>query len=201
MLMAVGLLAGCNEQSQTKETNISGALPDLAFTMTQARTGKTVTAADFKGKVTMLYFGYTFCPDICPLTLANVDRVLKKLGPKAKQVRFLFVTVDPNRDTLAVLKQYVSAFGPDVVGLRGNPDQIAALAKRYRVAYSVSPAKNGKPYTVSHSSAIYVFDKSGKARVLMTTMATSKPNIDGAVSDLTHLIEQNENPSLLQRLM
>jgi protein SCO1/2 len=200
LVVAVSGLAGCGDDSHWHETDVTGALPALDFTMTRAADGKTVSADDFAGKVTLLYFGYTFCPDICPLTLANVSRVLSNLGDKAKDVRVLFVTVDPNRDTLQVLKKYTESFGPEVVGLRGNDDQIAALAKRYRVAYSVTPEKNGKPYTVTHSSAIYVFDQTGKVRLLITSMATPTPGIDGATADLKRLIEQGGSPSLLQRL-
>ncbi len=108
--------------------------------MTDAMTGQKVTAADFRGKVVLLYFGYTQCPDFCPTTLTNLTHVLDRLGARAKDVRVLFVTVDPNRDTLPVLKQYAAAFGPQVVGLRGTPDELANLARRYRVGYSVMPA-------------------------------------------------------------
>ena len=105
---------------------------------------KTTTAADYKGKVVLLYFGYTYCPDVCPTTLFNIAQMLKTMGKRADDVRVLFVTVDPNRDTLPVLKQYTEAFAPQVVGSRGTPDQLAALAKRYRVAYSVE-LKESRP--------------------------------------------------------
>jgi protein SCO1/2 len=193
-LVAPGLI-GCGGESQWHETDVTGSLPTLDFTMTRASDGKTVTADDFAGKVVLLYFGYTFCPDICPLTLANVSRVLRNLGEKAKDARVLFVTVDPNRDTLPVLKKYTESFGPEVVGLRGNADQIAALAKRYRVAYSVTPEKDGKPYTVTHSSAIYVFDQTGKVRLLITSMASPTPDVDGATADLSTLLDQGGSPS------
>ncbi len=113
----------------------------------------------------------------------------------------LFVTVDPNRDTIPVLNDYVSAFGPEVVGLRGTPDQLAALAKRYRVVYSVTPAKGDQPYAVTHSSAIYVFDQSGKIRLLITSMSTNAPDIDGATADLGQLVEQANPPGFFQRIL
>ena len=194
-------LAGCTADAKWHETDLTGAMPDLAFTMTSAATGKTVTAADFKGKVTLLYFGYTFCPDVCPTTLSNVTLVLKKLGAKADDVRLLFVTVDPNRDSLPVLKDYTAAFAPQMIGLRGNADQLAALAKRYRVAYSVTPATGDKPYTVTHSSAIYVFDQSGKVRLLISSMATGKPDIAGATADLGRLVDQANPPGFFQRIL
>ena len=186
LLAAVG---GCQQKPQWNATNLTGsALPDLKFTMTRADDGKTVTAADYKGKVVLLYFGYTYCPDVCPLTLANTVQVLHKLGKSAKDVRVLFVTVDPNRDTLPVLKQYTKAFAPEVDGLRGTPDQLASLAKRYRVAYSVKPSKNPSDYKVTHSSAVYVFDGKGNIRLLFTTLHDNDPDVDGYAADLGHLI-------------
>ena len=169
--------------------------------MTSADNGETVTADHFKGKVVLLYFGYTFCPDVCPLTLSNLTLVLDKLGDKAKDVRVLFVTVDPNRDTLDVLKQYTDAFAPQVVGLRGDDNAIAALAKRYRVAYSVTPAHDGQPYAVTHSSAIYTFDETGRVRLLISSMSTPKPNIDGTAADIGRLVDQAHPPGFFQRLM
>ena len=94
----------CDRKTQWHETDISGSLPPLSFSMTDAMTGAPVTAADFRGKVTLLYFGYTLCPDFCPTTLTNLAAVLNRLGVTADQVRVLFVTVDPNRDSPAVLK-------------------------------------------------------------------------------------------------
>jgi protein SCO1 len=201
LALTTSLLSGCNGQPQWHETDLTGAMPALDFTMTRAEDGKTVTADDFKGKVVLLYFGYTFCPDICPTTLLNLASALKNLGDKAKDVRVLFVTVDPDRDTLAVLKDYANAFGPQVVGLRGDPDQLAALAKRYRVSYSVTPASGDQPYTVAHSSAIYVFDQAGKVRLLISSMATDKPDIDGAAADLGQLVDQGNPPGFFQRVL
>ena len=192
--------AGCDRKTHWHESDISGSLPALSFTMTDAMTGKPVTAADFRGKVTLLYFGYTLCPDFCPTTLTNLAAVLKKLGPKANDVRILFVTVDPNRDSLPVLKQYVALFAPQIVGLRGTPDELATLARRYRVAYSVTPAHDGHPYEVTHSSIVYVFDESGNARLLVESMATQKPDISGTEADLHTLIARHGSPGLLERI-
>jgi protein SCO1/2 len=168
--------------------DVTGVFPPLAFTLTRATDGKVVTEADYRGRVPLLYFGYTFCPDVCPTTLLNVAQVLKRLGPSADQVRVLFVTVDPNRDTLPILKDYGAEFSPEVDSLRPTPDQLAGLARRYRAAYSVSPGDKDHPYAVTHSSAIYVFDKRGNARVLFTSLSTDMPNIDGAGADLRQLI-------------
>ena len=169
-------------------TDLSGALPALQFTMTRASDGKTVTAADFKGKIVLLYFGYTFCPDVCPTTLLNLTTMLKSVGKDADAVRVLFVTVDPDRDTLSVLKEYTEAFAPQVVGLRGTPDELATLAKRYRLSYSVTPAADGHPYEVTHSSAVYVFDRAGNIKLLFSGLALAKADTEPELADLRTLI-------------
>lgn len=181
-------LSACGKSEPWHETDITGALPALSFTMERADDGKTVTAEDYKNKVVMLYFGYTFCPDVCPTTLADIVQILKQLGPGASDVSVLFVTVDPNRDTIPVLKDYVDAFAPQVDGLRGNPGQLAALAKRYRVSYSVQPKTADHDYEVTHGSAVYVFDRTGKVRLLVTSLASDKPDNDGTAADLQRLV-------------
>ena len=204
LALAAGALAlpvaGCDRKSQWHETDISGSLPPLSFSMTDAMTGGAVTAADFRGKVTLLYFGYTQCPDYCPTTLTNLAAVLHNLGKNADQVRILFVTVDPNRDSLPILKQYVGLFAPQIVGLRGTPDELASLARRYRVAYSVTPAHDGHPYQVTHSAIVFVFDQGGNARLIVTSMATQKPDISGTTADLHRLITNDHPPGLLKRI-
>jgi protein SCO1/2 len=154
------LLAGCSKPSWHM-TDISGAMPKLDFHMTSG--GKPVTAADYRGKVVALYFGYTHCPDVCPTTLASLTDMMGRV--KSPDVRVLFVTVDPDRDTDMVMNDYAKAFSPQVVGLRGTDNQIAALARTYRVAYSV---KKGPPYEVNHSNAVFFFDREGKARLVTT---------------------------------
>jgi protein SCO1/2 len=190
-------LAACTQDKSWHETDITGALPELQFTMTRTKDDKAVTASDYRGKVTLLYFGYTFCPDICPTTMANVARILKGLGGLADQVRVLFVTVDPNRDTPKILNQYTNAFAPQVDGLRGTPDQLAALARRYRIAYSVKPSPDPAKYEVTHSPAIYVFDKKGTSRLLISALGTAEPDIKGATTDIRRLLGQDDTSSPL----
>jgi protein SCO1/2 len=163
-------------------TNITGHMPDLDFALTDD-TGKAVTGADYRGKVVLLYFGYTHCPDVCPLTLAQLHVSMQRLGALADGARILFVSVDPTRDTPAILKTYVSAFDPRAVGLTGSPRAVEALSKRYRSAFTREPDASDGSYAVSHSSAIYVFDRAGHARVLATPSATQ----DDLVHDL-HLL-------------
>jgi protein SCO1/2 len=170
--------------------------------MMRATDGKEVSATDFRGKVTLLYFGYTFCPDVCPTTLLNLTLALKKLGPLADNVRVLFVTVDPNRDSLQTMKQYTSAFAPQVVGLRGSTDQLAGLAKRYRVAYSVKQATTkDHPYEVTHSSAVYAFDRNGEVRLLFSGLATANPDLNDIADDLRTLLKQSSRLSLWRRIL
>ena len=179
-ILALALLAACGK-SNWYGTNITGVMPALSFSMTRASDGQIVSEKDFRGKEVLVYFGYTNCPDVCPTTLANIAGALSKLGPRAKDVCALFVTVDPNRDTLATLKNYAKAFSPEMDGLRGTPDAIASLARRYRVAYNVDP---GPPYQVWHSSAVFIFDADGKARVV--TLTTD--NTDALAGDMKALL-------------
>lgn len=197
--LGVGALAGCDDE-RFHSTDLSGAMPALAFTMTRASDAKEVTQNDYKGKIVLLYFGYTFCPDVCPTTLTNIADILRKLGTEAQHVRCLFVTVDPNRDTIPLIADYVKNFGPHIDGLRGTADELAALARRYRVVYSVSPKTKDHPYEVTHSSAIYVFDGSGAARLLASTLATPKPDIQGTVDDLRRLVEESHPTGFFARL-
>jgi protein SCO1/2 len=181
--------------------DVSSASPALAFSMVRASDGNVVSAADYGGDVALLYFGYTFCPDVCPLTLSNLGHVLDRMGPAAAKVRVLFVTVDPDRDTLPVLKAYMEAFGPGYVGLRGDGDALVALARRYRIAFSVTKPVGGRPYEVTHSSAIYAFDGTGAARLLIPSMASSNPDIAGTAADLTRLASGAGQPGLLSHLL
>ncbi|HEY1412766.1 MAG TPA: SCO family protein [Rhodopila sp.] len=131
------------------------------FTL-QDGNGKPVTDKDFRGKYMLVYFGYTFCPDVCPTTLNAVADAMDKLGPAASQVQPLFITVDPKRDTAAVVKQYAAAFGPRIEGLTGTPDEIATVAKEYRVYYAehrTGPGPND--YSMDHSSVLYFMSPNG----------------------------------------
>jgi protein SCO1/2 len=156
------LLAGCGRPG-FHMTDISGAMPRLDFRMTRASDGAAVTGASYRGKVVALYFGYTNCPDVCPTTLTNLTEMLGRV--KSPDVRVLFVSVDPKRDTRDALRKYTAAFSPAIDGLRGSDNDLAALARAYRVAYSVTP---GPPYEVMHSNAVFFFDRNGRARLVTT---------------------------------
>jgi protein SCO1 len=192
--LGAALLGGCQGGDGRSAIDISGNSPPLAFAMTRASDRRRVTEADYRGDIVMLYFGYTFCPDVCPATLANVAGVLKRLGPDAARVRLLFVTVDPDRDTLPALADYVKSFAPEIDGLRGDADQIASLARRYRIAYSVTPATATHAYEVTHGSAIYVFDGSGAARLLIPSLGSAAGDVAGVTVDIRRLVNEG-NPS------
>jgi len=200
LIAALLLLASCRHDLSQQDVSVQGMVPPLTLDMTDVNTNTPVTGANFRGKVTLLYFGYTNCPDVCPATLYNVDKILRRLGPLASQVQLLFVTVDPNRDSPATLAQYVSLFGPNIIGLRGTPNQLFSLARRYRVVFSVKPSPNPQLYQVFHSAAIYVFDASGQAQFLIAGLDTDAPDIQGITEDLRDTIQRNPQISILSWL-
>ena len=148
-------------------TQATGVSPEVKiggpFTLTD-QTGKQVTEADFRGKYMLIFFGYTYCPDVCPTSLTQISAAMDILGDKAKQVVPTLVTVDPDRDTPAVLKDYVAHFHPSVVGLTGTPEQIKQVAKAYRVYYAKVPSEAGNKddYLMDHSAVIYLMGPDGK---------------------------------------
>jgi protein SCO1/2 len=168
-LLAGLLLAGCTPKpTQTWAlTDIRGYLPDLKVRL-QTADGKPLTATELRGRIVVLYFGYTHCPDVCPMTLGRIASAVKGLGPAADAVRILFISVDPQRDTPKLVEHYAQAFSDRAIGATGTPAEIERLAKRYRVAYqSEKPDRDGN-YEVMHSKAVYLFDRQGRARLMGT---------------------------------
>ncbi len=123
--------------------------------------GHQVTNRDFSGKPYLVFFGYTHCPDVCPTTLFEVSEVMKALGPDADRAAALFVSVDPERDTPAIIKDYLSSFDPHVRGATGNEEQLAQLQKGFRVYFKKHPTGNGD-YSMDHSAIVYLMDKDGR---------------------------------------
>lgn len=184
-LLLSPLLVGCSRKPlQWDLAYIPKVYPDLQFDMVSADTGKPVTAADYRGKIVIAYFGYTNCPDVCPLTMSHLADALAQLGAQAKDVRILFITVDPARDTLPVLKAYTHAFSPQAIGLRGSMSEVRAAAARYHVAFSYGPKDKSGNYVVNHSAGIYVFDRKGHAVLLGSDL--SPP--DKIAHDLRQLV-------------
>jgi len=163
-LMA-GALAGCGGSGPSfKSTDITGADYGKDFALTD-HTGKARTLGDFRGKVVVMFFGYTRCPDVCPITLAELKAVKEQLGEEGKRLQVVFVTVDPERDTQKLLAEYVPAFDPSFLGLYGDPAAIAKVAKDFRVFYQKSPGKTPDSYTVDHTAGSYIFDPQGRLRL------------------------------------
>jgi len=123
--------------------------------------GKTITDQDLKGHPFLVFFGFTHCPEVCPTALFDISEILGKLGPDAEKVNALFVTVDPERDTPETLKEYLSSFNPRLIGVGGDADALAAVAKAYRVYYKKIPLKDGD-YTMDHTAIVYLMDKNGQ---------------------------------------
>jgi protein SCO1/2 len=187
VLASAALGAGCSQNEPPWQlTNVTGHLPDLKFSLT-GDDGKPIDASAFKGETTLVYFGYTHCPDVCPETMARLMQVLAKVGDKdARHVRILFISVDPARDTPQALRDYVGAFDAQHArGLTGTDREIESLAKRYRVAYQMEKRDPNGSYEVTHSSAVYVFDAAGRARLI----ATSGDSPDAIAHDLRRIID------------
>ncbi len=135
---------------------------DLALT---DHHGKARTLSDFAGKVVVVFFGYTQCPDVCPTNMTTLKQVMDLLGDDSQRVQVIFVTVDPERDTQALLAQYVPAFHPSFLGLVGNAEQTARVAKSFGVFFQKQKGSQAGHYTVDHSAGSYVFDATGKLRL------------------------------------
>lgn len=166
LLCIVLMLTGCSEPSPFVSTDISGAEWGKDFNLTDHH-GKPARLADFRGKVVVMFFGYIQCPDVCPTTLLSLRDAIATLGEDAGKVQVLFVTVDPVRDTPALLAQYVPAFHPDFLGLYADPAGTMELAKEFKVFFAKQPGSAADSYSVDHTASSYVFDQKGKLRLLL----------------------------------
>jgi protein SCO1 len=167
-MVMTGLLASCQQGGSASfiGTDLTGTQFGKPLSLTD-HTGKLRNMNDFKGKVVVLFFGYTHCPDVCPTTMSDLKQTMRLLGDKANDVQVLFVTVDPERDTQEVLAQFVPGFDSRFIGLRGTVAEVASNLSEYKVyAAKVSePGKSG--YTMDHSAGLYVFDKTGAPRIYL----------------------------------
>ena len=192
--VAAPLLAACDRGApgaaptpslSFKSIDITGADYARDFNLPDAD-GKYRSLAEFKGKVVVVFFGFTQCPDVCPTTLLELAAVKKALGTDGARVQGIFITVDPERDTPALLKAYVNNFGADFVALRGTPEETLATAKAFKVFYAKVPGSTKANYTVDHTAASYVFDAQGRVR-LFTRYGTGA---EALAQDLKVLLAQ-----------
>jgi len=184
IVAAVVLAAGCSpaDKPAFHSTDITGATYGKGFELTD-HTGQPRSLADFKGKVVTIFFGFTQCPEICPTSLLTMSEVMNLLGEDADKVQVLFITVDPERDSQELLSYYVPAFNPAFIGLYGDPERTAQVAKDFRVYYTKSGDTSGMNYTVDHSAGTYVFDARGRLR-LYVKYGESPENIAADIRQL-----------------
>jgi protein SCO1/2 len=178
-VLASGLVWYVTTQLPSQQTSGEAALASIGgpFVLTD-QDGHRRSSGDFRGRFVLLYFGYTYCPDVCPTTLQDMATALSKLGPKSARVVPAFITIDPERDTPAVLKKYVAAFGPRFVGLTGSVADITRVAHSYRVYFARQPAPGGG-YSVDHSSILYLLGPDGKLIAIFDASAGAKALTDG----------------------
>lgn len=184
-VILASVLAACSEPAaKFKGNDISGTRLGKALALND-HNGQARTLQDFAGKVVVAFFGFTQCPDVCPTALAELSQVMQKLGPDADRVQVLLISVDPERDTPDILKQYVTTFDPRFLGLTGTPAQIKAAAASFKAYYAKVPTENGNNYTMDHTGAFYLLDGKGDARVL----ANSTIGADAMVHDIKMLLD------------
>jgi protein SCO1/2 len=184
----VPVLAACDQAVAPlafKAVDITGAdyAQDLDLPDTD---GKRRHISEFKGKLTVVFFGFTQCPDVCPTTMLELAQVKQALGADGAKVQGIFVSIDPERDTPQVLKAYVQNFSPDFIALRGTPEETKAMAKRFKVFYAKVPGKTEGGYTMDHTAGSYIFDTQGKVR-LFTRYGTGAESLK---HDLQLLLKQ-----------
>lgn len=184
-LVATVLAACVPGAPKFESTDISAASFGRDFALID-HTGQPRKLADFRGKAVVMFFGYTQCPDVCPTAMGMLAAAMNKLGADAARVQVLFVTVDPERDTPALLKAYVPAFDPRFLGLYGDADATAAVAKEFKVVYQKSQGKTAETYSMDHSSGMFVFDPLGKLRLYVS----HGQGVDALVHDLRSLLRE-----------
>ncbi|MCH7344379.1 SCO family protein [Pelomonas sp. CA6] len=167
-LGAAALLTACDKAATPSASfqgvDLSGAAYARGFSLPD-QDGQLRSLADFKGKVVVVFFGFTQCPDVCPTTLMELAQVKKALGPQGDKVQGVFITVDPERDTPELLKPYLASFDESFIALRGSPDQLKEVAKEFKVYYAKVPGKTPDSYTMDHTAASFLFDTQGRVRV------------------------------------
>lgn len=186
-LSALALAACSPDGPRFKNADITGAGFGREFSLTDT-SGKTRSLADFRGMAVVVFFGFTQCPDVCPTALSTLAEAIKKLGPDAWRVQGVFITIDPERDTPELLAQYVPAFNPKFVGLRGDAEATERVAKEFKVVYRKAPGSAPGSYTMDHSAGMYVFDPQGRLRLFVS----HGQDADALAHDLRELLRTLE---------
>lgn len=163
---ALAVLAGCKSEPKFQGTDITGSHLGRDMAMVDGA-GRLRTLADYKGKVLVVFFGYTHCPDVCPTVMSELAQAMKLLKDDAKKTQVIMITVDPQRDTGAVMNAYVKAFDPHFVGLTGTAEQLHKTAQSFKAYYAKAPGPTPEEYAMNHSSSFYLLDQQGEARVLL----------------------------------
>ena len=177
-------LAGCSESKPTfNAVDLTGAEYARDFKLTDMN-GQVRTLGDFKGKVVVVFFGYAQCPDVCPTTMTEMAQVKQKLGKDGDKLQVVFITVDPERDTPEIMKAYMGAFDPAFVALIPTPEQLAAVAKDFKVYYKKVDGKTPTSYSMDHSAAQYIYDSQGRLRLY----ARYGAGVDPMVADIKALL-------------
>lgn len=171
-LLSLGL-AGCKEPVKFQGSDISGTHLGRDMAMVDS-SGTLRTLADYKGKVMVVFFGFTHCPDVCPTSMAELAQTMSLLKGDAKKVQVVMITVDPERDTGAIMDTYVKAFNPSFVGLTGSAEQLHKTAQSFKAYYAKASGGTPDSYTMNHSSSFYILDQTGEARVLLNGNAPAK---------------------------
>ena len=193
LLAIVAIVAGAatawidRKPAGFRATDITGSSVGADFSMTD-HNGKPRRLSDFKGKVVVVFFGFLNCPDVCPTTLARAAAVMKRLGAKASEVQVLLVTVDPERDTLDLLRSYVTSFDPRFLGLRGTQQELDAAARAFKIVYMKSPTPGGG-YTMDHTASSFAVDKEGRTRLLIS----HETSADAMGEDIARLVDEKSS--------
>ena len=186
MIGTTGLLSACSRDApKYTAIDITGADYAKAFALTD-HNGQARTLKDFQGKIVMMFFGYTQCPDVCPTSMTEMAEIKRLLGKDGERIQCLFVTIDPERDKPEMLKEYMAAFDPTFLALVPTPEQLAGLAKDYKVYYKKVDGPTPTSYTMDHTAGSYVYDTAGKLRLF--TRYGTKPELTAA--DIRQLLAQ-----------
>ncbi|MBS4038714.1 MAG: SCO family protein [Hydrogenophaga sp.] len=185
--LATGLLAACSEQQGAAAPfagiDITGADYATGFSLND-HNGQPRTLADFKGKVVLVFFGFTQCPDVCPTTLSEIAQLKQALGPDGERVQGIFISVDPERDTPAIMKEYMANFDPTFLALNAPLDQLPDVAKSFKIYYKKVEGKTPTSYTMDHSAGTYVYDPQGRIRLYHRYGS----GVQGLIADVKQLL-------------